>query len=243
MIKGEAEQDGIYVIGIAIELAPDLMTYWRMPGEAGVAPVFSFDHSSNLAKTTVLYPAPERISDEGAEIFGYRGRVVFPIRVEPRDAHEQVTLSLALDYATCGKICRPQKAQTEVLLSPGKTSLANPRLTEALSEVPTTLTPEAVASAIKIMSEPGYDHPTWRLQWVNGHARDLFVEAPDGWYFETKPTGQPDEFLLRQILAPAGTGVEAPPPPLTLTLAGMDRHKSYEFSLQLPPIKPTQRKS
>ncbi|HYP58178.1 MAG TPA: hypothetical protein VEQ35_07830, partial [Beijerinckia sp.] len=52
---------GFYRTGVQILLAPGALTYWRVPGEAGVPPVFSFAGSENVARAEVLYPAPERI--------------------------------------------------------------------------------------------------------------------------------------------------------------------------------------
>src|SRR5690606_14977149 len=49
LIEGWQAADGGHVIGIEIDLAPGWYTYWRMPGEAGIAPVLDWSGSSNLA--------------------------------------------------------------------------------------------------------------------------------------------------------------------------------------------------
>ena len=45
--------------GVLIELAPGWKTYWRMPGEAGIPPEFTWT-ASEPAEVIVSLPAPSR---------------------------------------------------------------------------------------------------------------------------------------------------------------------------------------
>src|SRR5664279_914907 len=76
--------DGARYAGLEIRLPGTAVTYWRNPGDAGAAPQFDFARSENVATAEPLYPAPERIDEEGVQVFGYRHDVIFPIRVTPR---------------------------------------------------------------------------------------------------------------------------------------------------------------
>ena len=115
-------QEGRYLAGVEIQLQPRFMTYWRMPGDGGLAPTFRFDGSRNLRKADVLYPAPNRYQIKSEEAFGYRSEVVFPIWVEPINPALPTALSLTLDYATCEDICIPAQAQMNCELRPAGTS-------------------------------------------------------------------------------------------------------------------------
>src|SRR5581483_2066000 len=51
--------------GIELRLEPGWHTYWRYPGDAGVPPHFDFAGSQNVKAVTVLWPAPQRIEEQG----------------------------------------------------------------------------------------------------------------------------------------------------------------------------------
>jgi DsbC/DsbD-like thiol-disulfide interchange protein len=116
--KVEAGQP-LFRAGVEIRLAPGWKTYWRYPGDSGVPPSFDFAKSENVKSVQVAWPAPERIAEADGIIIGYRSNVVFPLRIEPKDASKPVTLRLALDYAICEKICIPVQAKTELTIKHG----------------------------------------------------------------------------------------------------------------------------
>ncbi|MGO9004312.1 MAG: protein-disulfide reductase DsbD domain-containing protein [Beijerinckiaceae bacterium] len=223
---------GIYHAAAAIELSPSAITYWRQPGEAGVPPKFSFEASENLGSVEVLYPWPSRLEEGGVEAFGYRGGVVFPIRVTPRDASLPTILKLTLDYAVCATICIPVRASAELLLPQRSTEAANELVEAAEARVPVLLTPpDLVAKATKAPNE-GPTKPTWTLLWKDAAGlADLFAEAPDGWYFETHKTSD-HEFTLVAVEAPADASAK----PIEVRLTAVGAGKAYEFAVRLDPV-------
>ena len=103
--------------GVELKLQPGWKTYWRYPGDAGVPPVFDFAASDNVKTVTVLWPAPVRFADGSGHSIGYKGAVIFPLRVVPRDAGKPVTLRMSLDYAVCETLCVPAKGKAELALA------------------------------------------------------------------------------------------------------------------------------
>lgn len=125
----------VFVGGVEITLTPGWKTYWRYPGDAGIPPRFDWSGSENLAKVEVLYPAPKRIMDgSGTTSIGYETRVIFPLRIYPKDAAKPVTLKLKLDFATCEKLCIP--ADANLSLSFSAKDAIEPALTGAEKTVP-----------------------------------------------------------------------------------------------------------
>jgi DsbC/DsbD-like thiol-disulfide interchange protein len=117
---GGWSEQGVRVLraGLHIKLDNGWKTYWRYPGDSGVPPAFDFSASDNVKSVTVLYPAPKRFADgAGGHSIGYSDEVILPLRVEPKDAGQPVTLRLKLDYAACEKVCVPAKATTELVLT------------------------------------------------------------------------------------------------------------------------------
>jgi DsbC/DsbD-like thiol-disulfide interchange protein len=109
----------IFRAGVEVKLQPGWKTYWRYPGDSGVPPTFDFSASENVGSATVLWPAPVRFSDGNGHSIGYKGSVIFPLRVVPKDATKPVTLRLKLDYAVCETLCVPAHAKAELPLKGG----------------------------------------------------------------------------------------------------------------------------
>lgn len=185
--------------GVEIRLDPGTITYWRDPGEAGVAPRFETGASANVAGVTVGYPAPRRLDEAGSEAFGYAGHVVFPLRVRRTDAARPATLALDLRYAVCAAQCLPAKARLRLDLTGRPPAPAVAALVDAaVAAVPRRATlGDPGAPAIDAVAATADDAFAVRAR--AGGAAALFVEGPPGWYFGVKPGG------------PAGPGAVAVP--------------------------------
>ena len=108
--------------GIEIRLKNGWHTYWRYPGDAGVPPRFDFAGSQNVKSVEVLWPAPQRIPEQGLVAIGYTGDVILPLAVVPQNSAEPVKLRLKLDYAVCEMLCVPAEGKAELTLSGGPSS-------------------------------------------------------------------------------------------------------------------------
>lgn len=241
-----------YGAGVEMRLDPGAITYWRTPGDAGAPPAFSFDGSENVANVTILFPAPKRIDEAGTEAFGYTGDVTFPLHIRPTDPALPVNLTMKMNFAVCERICLPNMVETKLTLLPEKapSSLAGAGPASAIEraeeKVPVRLSETDRDKKVSIVRDPTASPPTWRLKLAEGAnnvsgsqdgAADLFAEAPAGWYFETRKSGRPDEFLIVEAARPKTAAGTAAPVLLTLT---QPRH-SYEFAVELKPaaaIKP-----
>jgi DsbC/DsbD-like thiol-disulfide interchange protein len=120
LIGGMLEPAGTLMAGISIALQPGWKTYWRMPGDSGIAPEFTWTRSRNLAGAEVFMPAPDRLSDGFGDILGYHGEVVFPVRVTPVNVRAPVDLVLDLAFGVCERVCIP--AQTSASAAIGRAS-------------------------------------------------------------------------------------------------------------------------
>src|SRR6476660_2384226 len=95
----------LFRAGIEIKLNDGWHTYWRYPGDSGVPPAFDFSESQNVETVSVRYPAPSRFPDgAGGHAIGYKGGVVWPVYVVPKDTGRPALLRLKLAYAVCEKL-------------------------------------------------------------------------------------------------------------------------------------------
>jgi DsbC/DsbD-like thiol-disulfide interchange protein len=186
-------QKGVYRAGVEVDLAPKTITYWRQPGEAGSPPVFDFSKSRNVAKVEPSFPAPKRIDEAGTVVAGYDEKVIFPLAVTPKDPSAPVTLALTLDYAACGKICLPAKAELSLALPQAGASPFASAIAAAESRVPRKI--DAAEARKRFTLEKTGAGASWRLAYAGpGKARDVFAEVREPLFLESKPEG--DGFAL-----------------------------------------------
>ena len=227
--------NGRYLAGVDLAMLPGSHTYWQIPGEAGVPPVFTFDGSENVRSATVKFPVPLRITEEGLDAFGYRDRVVFPVEVTPEDAGKPATLHVDVSYAVCNKLCLPGHGEASLILRPRAPGTAPELVAEALARVPR---PVAAVPALHLVPHPAGPDATqasWTLTWTGEEAPgDIFPVAPEGYVFATKKTA-PGAWTLTAV-----SGVTAPNAlevPVTLVLAneGAPTETTRSLTMKAPP--------
>jgi len=179
---------GEKVAGVEVEMADGWKTYWRNPGDAGgVPPAFDWSKSSNLAAAKVLYPAPKRFHDSAGDTVGYKGTVVFPVELTPKDPAKPIDLKLQLDYGVCREICIPAEAALSLAIAPMESHAVPSELADALKRVPAPEASRRPGDPVlkRVVSEFAGPKPRLVLeaQFPNGAAHaDIFIEAPDGLY-------------------------------------------------------------
>jgi len=180
-------RNGAYEAGVEIALDGEALTYWRNPGDAGVPPTFDFSGSTNLAGAEAAYPAPERHDEGGAQAFGWRKAVVFPLAVRPVDPARPVTLDLMFRYAACEAICVPSEGRMRLTLSPKDPARPHAQTIAAWrARTPRPAAEAGVGFELHQISHAAKPAWTVRVTPAPGAGADLFAEGPDGWFFDTK---------------------------------------------------------
>jgi DsbC/DsbD-like thiol-disulfide interchange protein len=168
--------------GVEIRLDPGWHTYWRDPGDSGVPPTFDFAGSENVKSVTVLWPAPARFPDgAGGHFIGYKGNVIFPLRIVPKEAATGSSIYLKLAYAVCEKLCIPADANLKLAL-PGMSSANERVLIAAETRVPRGV-PLGAGNILAIRSahregSGGHDRVVVDVAAPDGVPVDLFAEGP-----------------------------------------------------------------
>jgi DsbC/DsbD-like thiol-disulfide interchange protein len=187
--------NGEYLAGVEIALDSGFKTYWRHPGESGLPPRFDWSKSGNAGAIDLQWPAPARTRDAGGVAYGYKERVVFPVRVKALDAHKPVPLRLLVDYGVCKDICIPARAELGLSLS-GDTSY-RALIEQALASVPqlrrlgTDETP-----AVTGIERVAADKPTFTVEVRAGAGATLFAEGPENWYVSTSAPQDDGRFTV-----------------------------------------------
>ncbi|SAD69663.1 metal resistance protein [Enterobacter cloacae] len=99
-IRLQAEREQTHIKGLlTVELKPGWKTYWRSPGEGGVAPKISWPEG---VTDSWSWPVPSRFDISGMTTQGYHDRVQIPITL---DGVKGDALDGTLTLSTCSNVC------------------------------------------------------------------------------------------------------------------------------------------
>ena len=184
LLPGWITADGARMTALAVELEPGWKTYWRTPGDAGLAPVFDWK-GNNIGKVDFSWPAPQVVVSDGVRTLGFHDRLVLPFTVTPEKPGQPVGLSAHVTVGLCENICIP--AQLDLVAMPAGTApdpviqaaLHLPELPQA--PAPQVLVTNQVAPA-QITVQPAEvtvldRHPVRAEQVVERDAQDEIVKT------------------------------------------------------------------
>jgi DsbC/DsbD-like thiol-disulfide interchange protein len=186
LVAAGIDADGRLAAGIEIAIEPGWKTYWRTPGDAGIAPVIDFSASTNVAgRVLVEFPVPHRVDDGYAAINVYQDRVVLPVTAALLDPNAATRLVLSLDIGVCAEICVPEHYDlTLELLTEGDDAEAAAILAEARAALPREPEP-GIFDVAGVAHAGGTDkRPVFEIAIVAPEAAtaEVFVEGPVDWY-------------------------------------------------------------
>lgn len=178
--------DGRISAGIEIVLEPGWKTYWRSPGDAGIAPLVDFSASSNIqGSPKIAFPVPHRLDDGYAVTNVFQDRVVLPVTLSTLDPASPVRLVLSLDIGVCAEICIPEHYDLVLDLAPGEADAeAQAILDDARAALPDRAD-HGVFAVDGIVRAGGADkRPVFAIEIVAPDAAgaEVFVEGPADWY-------------------------------------------------------------
>ncbi|MEM6780947.1 MAG: protein-disulfide reductase DsbD domain-containing protein [Pseudomonadota bacterium] len=119
-VQGVGQLDKIEA-GLKISLPDGWYTYWRMPGDSGLAPQFDWVGKKNIEEIEVLWPLPKRFETAGLYSFGYGygGDVYLPMTLSVQEPGKPILADLKLDMMICKEICIPETHEVSLRIPEG----------------------------------------------------------------------------------------------------------------------------
>jgi thiol:disulfide interchange protein DsbD len=102
-------------VGLRLRMAPGWHTYWRNPGDAGIAPALNFALPDGASAGPVAWPAPRRQPEGPLMTYGYSGEVLLAVAVSG-PAH---SVGLHASWLVCKEICVPEEGDFRLDLPAG----------------------------------------------------------------------------------------------------------------------------
>ncbi|MFT6986569.1 MAG: suppressor for copper-sensitivity B [Psychromonas sp.] len=187
---------------LQVRLEGEWKTYWRSPGEGGVAPSFDFSQSTNIADVTWGWPAPKRYPVLGVDTIGYKGVTNFPITLHLEDVSRPVVLKGQLTLASCTNICVLSDYEIKLNFTTENLTINTPALftyNQALGAVPMMIDAQVIENKETSSTISGF-----RSYWDN-HKQTLIVQVENklGWH-------SPDLFVDSKESELEGVSFSAP---------------------------------
>lgn len=151
-LTGQGNPETHHLDGLlSVRLQGDWKTYWRSPGEGGVAPELIINDSQNLDDITWYWPAPKRHELLGLTMLGYKGQVTFPLTFEVETWQQPVSLDATLRLSSCTSVCVITDYPISLDVTPSALKADGERMyqfNQAMSQVPKPLPSVQVESAV-----------------------------------------------------------------------------------------------
>jgi DsbC/DsbD-like thiol-disulfide interchange protein len=238
---GRAADGGKLFALVDIQLEPGWKTYWRTPGDAGgLPPSFDWSKSSNLAAAVVMFPAPQRFTDQSGSTIGYHDGLQLPVALTAKNPDEPISLAVEVHYGICKEICVPVEAELTLDIPANEASALSADAVAALDLVPRPqdkLKPgdPVLVAAKSVLSGPAPALTVTARFPGGGEGADAFLEAPDNLYLpvpERVATGADGTITFEAQLGAAVDIAGLKGKPVTVTLVGPSGASVASFPAQ-----------
>lgn len=105
-------------VGVMLTMKPHWHTYWRNPGEAGMATLIDWKLPEGFSAGEIRWPTPGDYSAGGIVAYGYEDTVLLtvPITAAKKIETDRVRLTASVDWLACKVNCIPGSAKLELVL-------------------------------------------------------------------------------------------------------------------------------
>ncbi|HSH38604.1 MAG TPA: protein-disulfide reductase DsbD domain-containing protein, partial [Chthoniobacterales bacterium] len=121
-----------FTVGVLMRMAPHWHTYWKFPGDAGIATEIKWKLPPDWKVGEIQWPTPLRLVEPGdIHVYGYHGEVLLMQEITPPASLPPGPVKLAAEanWLVCEKICIPGSATVELdVPSGGSAAAANEEL-------------------------------------------------------------------------------------------------------------------
>jgi thiol:disulfide interchange protein DsbD len=105
-------------LGLRIRHDPHWHTYWRNPGDSGLATQLALELPAGFRAGAIEWPAPQRLFIPPLANYGYEGEIVLPVPVEVPAAIDaaRVRFTGRASWLMCREVCIPGEADVALEL-------------------------------------------------------------------------------------------------------------------------------
>lgn len=126
-------------IGLEQLIHPKWHTYWKNPGDSGLATSINWNLPEGFEVTELEWPTPEKIPFGPLTNYGYEGRVILlqTLKIADDIADTPIQLDATVNLLVCYDICIPETHDVSIILN-GTTPAEAANIQEAENEISST---------------------------------------------------------------------------------------------------------
>ena len=158
--------------GVDLKMEPGWHTYWKNPGEAGMATSIKWQLPPGISAGETEWPLPEKFPPIEVTTYGYTNETMLlvPLTIETNFPAGKTDLKANVSWLECKDVCIPANQDVEATLNIGsetKTSADAATIAEWKDKVPTSDGP---------ILHLGYTNLAWWEKPANDDGRSLIIE-------------------------------------------------------------------
>lgn len=123
-------------VAVRLQHEPHWHTYWKNPGDSGMATKIKWDISPVFQVGPIHWPVPQRIEVPPLTSFGYEGESVFLIPITPTQSLRKtpVDLKVYVEWLECKEECFPGRAELTLSIPSNPDPVANAKTVQLFSQ-------------------------------------------------------------------------------------------------------------
>jgi DsbC/DsbD-like thiol-disulfide interchange protein len=152
-------------VGLHLRMAPRWHTYWKNPGDSGLATRLKWTLPAGVQAGEIQWPYPRVFTQGPVTSYGYEGEVLLPVKITPAPsvAAGEVALAARADWLECEQTCIPGRADLSLTLPVRAAATPSPAWAAAFAEARRRLPAEPTG---------------WRFEALDGGERVVLVVRP-----------------------------------------------------------------
>ncbi len=123
-------QPGVpFTVGVRLQMNPGWHTYWKNPGDSGMATRVEWKLPSGFQAGELQWPVPHRIESPPLISFGYEGTAILLAAITPPKTlkpGEKVILEAKVSWLECQEACIPGEGKVRLELKAGPVAEIDP---------------------------------------------------------------------------------------------------------------------
>jgi DsbC/DsbD-like thiol-disulfide interchange protein len=185
-------------LGVRLQMDPEWHTYWKNPGDSGLATRIRWTLPAGFEVAPILWPKPERFVAGPLASYGYSGEVLLlsEVRTPAAQSPGAIEIAARVDWLECRDVCRPGRADLSLRLevksaeappvaevarafTETRTRLPRARSPWSLAATPTAGSVVLTAHGAAAAPREAYFFPA-RADWVEHAAVQTLTAEPAG---------------------------------------------------------------
>ena len=128
-------------LGLAIRHQPHWHSYWKNPGDSGMATTLRWTLPQGVTAGAIEWPTPQRLRVGPLVNYGYEGEVLLPVALSVPAAFRAAALDVKLhaEWLVCRDVCIPQSGEFALGIASGVNARHAASFARARAALPQTL--------------------------------------------------------------------------------------------------------